>query len=237
MLFPFELPIYQAHGVPATLVGHRLADLAPLKPDIKGSRAALGIQEDEKILAVLPGSRESEVRNHGEIFLNIANRVFEQIPCRCFIPCVNAKRYAQLRQILESLNLKIPVELIQGNASLVLQASDAVFTLSGTATLEAMLAKKPMVAAYRTNWLTYQLAKRLIKIPYLSLPNILANAPLVQEFIQNDLKEVPISQLLVSMLTSPQAYHSTLQQFLIWHERLKLNASQTAASAILKELH
>lgn len=195
-LFPMEPTIYARHGIDARFVGHPLADRFALVSDRTGARDFLGIAHNVPVLAVLPGSRGSEIKQLGTAFIAAARKVAEQLPgLRIVIPAANARVHATLRQLLGDATDENAPQLIDGHAHEAMLAADVVLLASGTATLEAMLAKRPMVVGYRVSPVSYRIAKALnmLKTDVYSLPNILARASgmgddvvLVPELMQDD---------------------------------------------------
>ncbi|MDD0841910.1 lipid-A-disaccharide synthase [Pseudomonas sp. Gutcm_11s] len=229
-LFPFEARFYLDHQVPVRFVGHPLANTIPLQADRAGAREALGLAEDEAVVALLPGSRGGEVGRLGELFLDAAERLRALRPgVRFVLPCANAERRAQLEAMLAGRNL--PLLLLDGRSHEALAACDAVLIASGTATLEALLHKRPMVVAYKVAPLTYRILKRLVKSPYISLPNLLAERMLVPELIQDAATPDALAQTLAPLLDDGAV--QTLG-FDVIHRALRQDASQQAADAVLK---
>ncbi|CAN0604431.1 unnamed protein product, partial [Ectocarpus sp. 12 AP-2014] len=186
-LFPFEARFYEEHDVPVTFVGHPLADRIPMEPDTRGARRDLGLNEDQPVLAILPGSRGGEVERLGSLFLSAAREIQSSRPdLQLVIPCVNRDREKQVRGLVQSLDVALPVTIVRGRSREVMAAADVVLLASGTATLEAMLLKKPMVVGYRLSNFSYALVSRLVKVPHVALPNLLAGKPLVPELLQDD---------------------------------------------------
>ncbi|MDH3887692.1 MAG: lipid-A-disaccharide synthase, partial [Gammaproteobacteria bacterium] len=187
-LFPFEERFYRKHNVPAHFVGHPLADLIADDVDPLQARKHLGITHAGPLVALLPGSRVAEVKRLAGDFLKAANWCYERrSDMRFIVPLANDACRAAFEEVLASVNRQLPVTLLSGQGLEAMAAANAVMLASGTATLECMLIKRPMVMAYRLSPLTYQLARLLVNTPYYSLPNLLADQPLVKEFIQNDI--------------------------------------------------
>ncbi len=229
-LFPFEARFYLDHQVPVRFVGHPLANTIPLQADREGARETLGLSDDETVVALLPGSRGGEVGRLGELFLDAAERLRALRPgVRFVLPCANAERRAQLEAMLAGRNL--PLLLLDGRSHEALAACDAVLIASGTATLEALLHKRPMVVAYKVAPLTYRILKRLVKSPYISLPNLLAERMLVPELIQDAATPDALAQTLAPLLDDGAV--QTLG-FDVIHRALRQDASQQAAGAVLK---
>ncbi|MCD6046710.1 MAG: lipid-A-disaccharide synthase [Gammaproteobacteria bacterium] len=241
VLFPFETKIYQENHIAVKYIGHPLADELPLEPAKTAARAALGIADNEKVLCLMPGSRGAEIKYLGPIFLQAAALCAEKIPgLKILAPMINEKRAAQFKSILptahssteqkwrEAVNAAISI----GNAHQVLQAADAVLITSGTATLEAMLCKTPMVIAYKTDLLTYLIARAMIKIPHVGLPNILAGKGIVPEILQAEATPKNLAQACLTLLEQKENMRQQ-EDFAELHRLLKKNAAQEAADAIL----
>jgi len=185
-LFPFEPEIYAKAGIPATYVGHPLADVIPMVPDVAGARAKLGLPEGKRIVAVLPGSRQSEVRNLGATFFEAMSRMHRMDGNLAFVlPAANAALHAIVEE-LHAQHPEIDLTIVDGQSHLAMESADVVLLASGTATLEAALYKKPMVISYKVPWLTAQIMKRQGYLPYVGLPNILSGRFVVPELLQDD---------------------------------------------------
>lgn len=232
-LFPFELPFYREHNVPASFVGHPLADEIPQRVEPAAAREALDLPREDKLLALLPGSRGGEVGLLAPIFLQAASQLAEQIPGLQFVlPAANKAREAQLQALLVDYP-DLPVTLISGRSREVMTAADAILLASGTATLEAMLLKRPMVVAYRLSPVTWTLVRRLIKTPWAALPNILAGRELVPEFIQNDATPAALAAAVLPLLDEPEQARDQLHAFDAIHDQLALGFAEQAAQALL----
>lgn len=232
-LFPFEARFYEEHHVPVEFVGHPLADRVPLQPDQAGARAALGLPAEGRWVALLPGSRAGEVHYLGEVFLAAAQRLHAQCPdVRFILPCVNAARRAQVQALLDALPAPLPITLVDGRSREVMAAADAILLASGTATLEAMLLKRPMVVAYRMSPTSFALLSRLVSVEHIALPNLLAGRALVPELIQDAATPDAMAAALRRYLDDPQAAASQQAAFLAIHEQLRRNADERAADAI-----
>lgn len=229
-LFPFEAKFYEKYDVPVCFVGHPLANIIPLEVDRVAAKAKLGILQDNRVVALMPGSRGGEVSRLAPVFLKTADIILEHYPNTKFvIPCANQQRKEQIEELLVSH--KLPVTLLDGHSHEALAACDVVLIASGTATLEALLYERPMVVAYKLASLTYWIAKRLVKTPYVSLPNILAGRLLVPEMIQDKAEPDQLFaelQLLLEGKTKEQT-----DSFKAIHLALRQNASEKAAEATL----
>ncbi|RIA22603.1 lipid-A-disaccharide synthase [Ectopseudomonas oleovorans] len=229
-LFPFEAQFYDAHQVPVRFVGHPLADAIPQQADRAAAREALNLPHDEPVVALMPGSRGGEVARLGELFLDAAIRLRALRPgIRFLLPCATPERREQLEQMLAGRDL--PLTLLNGRSHEALAACDAVLIASGTATLEALLYKRPMVVAYRVAPLTYRILKRLVKSPYISLPNLLAERLLVPELIQDAATPEALAQAVAPLIDGGQVQ---TEGFDVIHRALRRDASVSAADAVLK---
>ncbi|CAM4009206.1 lipid-A-disaccharide synthase [Ectopseudomonas alcaliphila] len=229
-LFPFEAQFYDEHQVPVRFVGHPLADAIPQQADRAAAREALDLPQDEPVVALMPGSRGGEVARLGELFLDAAIRLRALRPgIRFLLPCATPERREQLEQMLAGRDL--PLTLLNGRSHEALAACDAVLIASGTATLEALLYKRPMVVAYRVAPLTYRILKRLVKSPYISLPNLLAERLLVPELIQDAATPEALAQAVAPLIDGGQVQ---TEGFDVIHRALRRDASVSAAEAVLK---
>ncbi|WNF45602.1 lipid-A-disaccharide synthase [Pseudomonas sp. SG20056] len=229
-LFPFEAQFYQDHQVPVRFVGHPLADTIPQQADRAAAREALNLAQDQPVVALMPGSRGGEVSRLGSLFLDAAMRLRTLRPGIQFVlPCSSPERRAQLEQMLVGRDL--PLTLLNGRSHEALAACDAVLIASGTATLEALLYKRPMVVAYKVAPLTYRILKRLVTSAYISLPNLLAERLLVPEMIQDAATPEALAQLLAPLLDGGEVQ---TEGFDVIHRALRRDASEQAAKAVLQ---
>lgn len=234
-LFPFEKHFYQAQSIPVQCVGHPLADVIPLNNDPLIARRHLALPESAQIIALLPGSRRNEIEYLGRIFLETAQYCYKKNPALIFVAAmVNKERAAQFSELKALFAPELPIIMIAGQSRQVMAAADVVLLASGTATLEAMLLKKPMVVAYRMGTLSYWMAKLLIKVDHIALPNLLANKTLVPEFIQEHATSENLANALFYYLNNPECVVNLQQKFLTIHQQLRGNASEKAINAILK---
>ena len=232
-LFPFETDIYHQHNIPVVFVGHPLADRIPMRPDTTQARADLGLALDKPVLAILPGSRGGEVERLGTLFLEAARWLQQRIPdLQLVIPCANREREKQIRGITEVLELSLPVTIVQGRSREVMAASDAVLLASGTATLEAMLLKKPMVVGYRLSDFSYKILSRMVQAPHVALPNLLARRELVPELLQDAATPEALGAAALSQLEDTSKREQLIDAFTELHLTLRQNADEQAAKAV-----
>ena len=236
-LFPMEPPIYAKHHVDARFVGHPLARAMPLEPDRAASRRELGISDDVAGLALLPGSRLGEIERLGRIFFDAAVVLKRSLPALdIIVPSANSNCRDAIAAIIASnpIYAALNICLIDGNARGAMIASDAILLASGTAALEAMLAKRPMVVAYRINALTYWIVKKFGILPtnVYSLPNILAGRIIVPELMQDDCTAPALAAALLPMLESRRMDAALTAEFRRIHETLLADAD-SAPSAVV----
>ena len=240
-LFPFEKAFYHQFNVNAAFVGHPLASQLPLENPIRPAKEALGLDPDQKFIALLPGSRGGEVERLAPLVLDAAQLIQAKHPEYQFlIPAINDARKQQIEKILEQYpeSLRAQIKLLenQDNESkigrMVMNASDIVALASGTATLEAMLLHRPMVTFYKLNWLTYIIAKLLVKIPYYSLPNIIAGKKVISELIQSDATPENLAND-IEKLMNIETGQILVMQLLTMHKKLLAGNSEDPVQAIL----
>ncbi|MBP6104586.1 MAG: lipid-A-disaccharide synthase [Gammaproteobacteria bacterium] len=238
-LFPFEAAFYEQHQVPVCFVGHPLADQIPSESDQKAARQALNIPEHLKIIALLPGSRQKEIDYLAGCFIESAvdcfnrSRPDQQQTLQFVIPLISEAHQRIVDTLCHSLAPQVPIKTLVSQTPAVLAAADAVLVASGTATLETMLYKKPMIVAYRMHPLTYAIARRLVKVPFIALPNLLANQALVPEYIQKRATPALLGEALYKLIHHREGESALLAHFKRIHLSLKKNASDKAAKAIL----
>ena len=234
-LFPFETQVYQDHQVPVRFVGHPLADELPNRVDALAARQALGLATDNKLLAMLPGSRSGEVSRLAPAFLAAARLLWQQNPqLRFVMPAANTAREVELKALLAQ-QPDLPVTLVCGHSRETMAAADAVLLASGTATLEAALIKRPMVVTYRMAAFSWWLVTRLVKISFAALPNVLAGRSVVPELLQD--AAVPEAMAAaIEPLLADEAVANQLQAFDRIHVQLKQGYAAKSANALL-QLH
>ncbi len=235
-LFPMEPPIYAKHAVDARFVGHPLADAIPLEPDRRAARDALAIVGHAPVLALLPGSRLGEIAKMLPVFLDAAALIAQSIPAlQILLPAANAQCDAAIREQLRARpELAARVRVLDGHAQRAMIASDVVLLASGTAALEGMLCKRPMVVGHRISPTTYRIVTRLgmLKSRYVSLPNVLADAPLIPELLQHDCIPEKLAAACLRWFGQPQTVAALLPQFIELHKQLRCDASARAADAV-----
>ncbi|MDE9568185.1 lipid-A-disaccharide synthase [Xenorhabdus bovienii] len=232
---PFEKAFYDRFSVPCRFIGHTMADSMPLQTDKAAAREALGVPLNAHCLAILPGSRHAEVEMLSADFLRTVQLLRKILPdLHVLVPLVNAKRHQQFQRIKDEIAPDLSVHLLDGNAGKAMIASDATLLASGTAALECMLAKCPMVVGYRMKPFTFWLAKRLVKTPYVSLPNLLAGKELVKELLQDECKPQALSEALLPLLQGGADVEALKQTFLHLHESIRCDADEQAAQAVLE---
>lgn len=232
---PFEKAFYDRFDVPCRFIGHTMADAMPLQPDKVAARRALGIDEQALCLALLPGSRNAEVEMLSADFLKTAQRLREKWPqLEIVVPLVNARRREQFERIKAEVAPELPVHLLDGQGREAMIASDAALLASGTAALECMLAKCPMVVGYRMKPFTFWLAQRLVKTQYVSLPNLLAGRELVPELLQDECQPEQLAAALEPLLAQGETRDRLLATFTELHQQIRWNADEQAAQAVLE---
>ncbi|EGR4149745.1 TPA: lipid-A-disaccharide synthase [Vibrio cholerae] len=229
---PFEKAFYDKFNVPCEFIGHTLADSIPLASDKLAARQLLGLDEQRRWLAVLPGSRSSEMKMLAEPFIATCQKLQARYPDLGFVVAlVNAKRRAQFEQAWQQVAPELNFVLVDDTARNVITAADAVMLASGTVALECMLLKRPMVVGYRVNAFTAFLAKRLLKTPYVSLPNILAGEELVKELLQDHCTVDNLYHEVSRLLESDN--QALMDKFTEMHQWIRKDADQQAAQAVL----
>jgi len=238
-LFPFEAAFYQKYGVPVRAVGHPLADAIPLRSDPAIARQALGLPAPDTapVIALLPGSRLGEVSRLGPLLLDTAAWLNSRRPeLQFMLPAATPRLHEVLAEMWTERAPALPLTLVQGQSREVMAAADVVALASGTATLEAMLLKRPMVVAYRVAPMTAWLARRLVRISHFALPNLLAGRELVPEFIQEAATVENLGLAILRWLDEPLARERLTAEFDALHRELRRDASRQAAEAIVKLL-
>lgn len=229
---PFEKAFYDQYNVPCEFIGHTLADAIPLVSQKQPARELLGLEQDKKWLAVLPGSRGSELKMLSQPFIETCKRLKQQHPDLGFVVAlVNQKRREQFEQAWQEFAPELDFRLVDDTARNVITASDAVMLASGTVALECMLIKRPMVVGYKVNAFTAYLARKMLKTKYVSLPNILADQELVKEFLQEECTVENLAAEVERLLGDEGA--QMVDKFTEMHHWIRKNADKQAAKAVL----
>lgn len=231
---PFEKAFYDRFNIPCRFIGHTMADAIPLQVDKQAARQRLNIPNNVKCLAILPGSRHSEVEMLSADFLKTAQILHQHFAdLHIVVPLVNQKRREQFDAILQQVAPELTVHILDGQARDAMISADATLLASGTAALECMLAKCPMVVGYRMKPFTFWLAKRLVKTPYVSLPNLLAEKEIVKELLQEECQPELLAQQLIPLLDGGEQVSQLKETFLRLHQLIRCDADQQAADAVL----
>ncbi|AWW54915.1 lipid-A-disaccharide synthase [Pasteurella multocida] len=238
---PFEKAFYDRFEVPCRFIGHTMADAIALKPNRQEACEYLNLDASQRYVAILVGSRGSEVTFLAEPFLQAAKLLKQRYPdIQFLVPLINAKRREQFEQIKAQVAPELELILLDGKARQAMIAAEATLLASGTAALEAMLCKSPMVVGYRMKATTYFLAKRLVKTEYVSLPNLLANEMLVSELIQEQCTAENLAEKLALYLSQEesalQQRHALIQRFTDLHKLIQCDADKQAAQAVIELL-
>nr|WP_206063734.1 lipid-A-disaccharide synthase [Oceanimonas sp. MB9] len=230
---PFEKAFYDRFDAPCRFIGHTLADKMPLVPDTRGARERLGLDVNGRYLALLPGSRHAEVTLLTPVYLEACKQLKVRHPELQFVvPLISEKRRQEFLSIKERVAPGLDITLIEGQGREVMTAADVVLLASGTATLEAMLAKKPMVVGYKLKDFSYWLAQRLVKTEHVSLPNLLADQTLVSELIQHECTPCHIVDEIGKLFDNDTS--ELVAHFTQLHKRIRCNADEQAALAVLE---
>ena len=232
-LFPFEADFYQRYDVPVAFVGHPLADEIPLEIDLVSARRALRIARRATVVALLPGSRMSEVEMLAEPFVRTAHWLHRRRSgIKFLVPLVGPDTIDRFRDVLGGTAGGLDIEIVAGRSRDVMAAADVVLAASGTATLEALLLKKPMVIAYRTMAMTWFIGKRLLHVDHVGLPNLLAGRRLVPELLQDQATPERMGAALLQFLELPELCRGLAAEFQKIHAQLRHQASQRAVAEI-----
>ena len=239
-VFPFEPALLAKHGIAATYVGHPLASVIPMQIDRAGARARLGLPDDDTVVAVLPGSRASEIQYLGfRFFKAVAHIVRAQPAIKFIVPCIPSLR-GRIEQLAVQAGVHRAVQFTDGQSHQALAACDVTLIASGTATLEAALFKRPMVIAYNMHWLSWQIMKRKKLQPWVGLPNILCRDFVVPELIQNAASPEALANAVLAWIaaktSAPAKIQALEERFAVLHAELKRDTSKLATDAIQKIL-
>jgi lipid-A-disaccharide synthase len=235
VMLPFEAPLYEKAGVPVTYVGHPLADVIPLEPKKDEARAQLRLPSGKLIIALLPGSRRSELQYMASAFVLAAHRFRQEVHDVHFVcPMVTREtRDIFERALHEHERTDLPLTMLFGHSHEALAAADLALVASGTATLETALFKTPMVIAYRQSPITWALMKPMLYLPYVGMPNILAGERLVPELLQDEASPANLAGALLTLLRDTASQKRQVERFREFHEVLRQNNAEKAADAVL----
>lgn len=233
-LLPFEAKFYEQHNVPVRFVGHPLADEIDIEPCQQEARKAFSYNSEQSLIALLPGSRASELKYLAPVFIETVKVCLQRSPELEFIvPAANEARKIQFLNFLAEQTQSLPIQVVVGQAQQVMAASDAVLLASGTATLEAMLLKKPMVVAYRWGTVSHAIISRMFKAPFIALPNLLVGQELVPELLQEQVTPERLAAALFHVLEG-SSQQILVDKFTEIHKVLRRNGDELAAEAVLK---
>ncbi|HIE91229.1 MAG TPA: lipid-A-disaccharide synthase [Methylophilaceae bacterium] len=237
-LFPFEPALYEKVDLPVTYVGHPLADELPLMPNKKAARELLKLRQSELIIAMLPGSRQSEVQQHAEFFVKTAELMTQHHPDAKFIVPLITRETRNIfdKALAKSKDSSLKIDLLFSHAHDAMEAADFVVVASGTATLEAALLKKPMIITYRMPIISWWLLKAMRYIPYVGLPNVLANKYIVPELLQKNATPEKLNETMVAMLEDKKGLKDIKETFTDIHRTLKQNSAKKSAEVVLSYL-
>ena len=234
-LFPFEPEIYHRAGVPAAYVGHPLADMLPLQPDRAAARDQFRVRAGQVVIALLPGSRQSELDYMSDLFVQTAKLLHRHIKSAHFlVPLISRETRRQFEDTLYRNDAEaLPVTLLFGHAHLAMTAADGVLLASGTAALEAALLKRPMVVTYKVSKLSYAIGRSKLKLAYFALPNILADRFIVPEIFQDEATPEVLCQALVNLVFDKEVRSRLEREFLALHASLRQNTAERAVAELL----
>lgn len=237
-LFPFEAQFYKDHDVPVCYTGHPTADRIPLVGDRSVAKAELGYFDNDIVVAVLPGSRNSEIKRMTPVYLSAMQQCFAANASIKFIMPLVQPAYQEYVEFWKNkLAPGLVIQYVIADSYKVMRAADFAIVTSGTATLELMLHKVPMVVAYKTDWITYNIVKYLVKTKYIALPNLLADAPLVLELIQHKAKPDKIANALLELINNNDLQYNQITEFNRLHKELAQDSSLIAARAISEMIY
>lgn len=235
VMFPFEAPLYEKAGVPVTYVGHPLADIIPQQPDKAQAREQLRLPSRKLIIALLPGSRRSELHYMADAFVLAAHRFRQEVPDVHFVCPMVTRDTRDMFELALHHNQRtdLPLTLLFGHSHEALAAADLALVASGTATLETALFKTPMVIAYRQSPVTWALMRSMLYLPYVGMPNVLAGEKLVPELLQDEANPANLAAALLALQRDAAAQRRQIERFHEFHDLLRRNAAERAAEAVL----
>jgi len=235
-LYPFEPALLAGHGIEGTFVGHPVADVIPMAPDRAQARQQLGLDPQQSVVALLPGSRTAEIRYLAQPFLQAASEMLRQRPALQFVLPTHELLLPAIDKLLQSTGMSGRVKVVLGQSHAVQAACDVALVASGTATLETALFKRPMVIAYKMQWLSWRMANGKRLLPWVGLPNILCNEALVPEFLQEQVQPQALAQAVLAWLDDPAAVQRLQQRFTDLHHALRQDMPSLSTHAIEKIL-
>ena len=235
VVFPFEEAIYRTAGIPATYVGHPLAEVIPMTPDISAARQILGIRPDATVVAILPGSRMSELKYNSAAFIGAAKLLAQRDTSIQFVvPMAGEKQRLYFDELISQAGLgDVEMRVIDGQSHVAMTAADAVLVASGTATLEVALHKKPMVIAYKMMRASWEVLRHMSYLPWVGLPNILAHESIVPELLQHAATPQALADAIWSQLENVPHREALRQRFTDMHHSLLRNTAQESAQVVL----
>ncbi len=237
-LFPFEPALYERYKVPAVYVGHPAADKLPTLCNRSEVRVHFGYDEKAKLVALLPGSRKMEIERMGKLFLETAHWLHKKDPSIQFIlPLAKPQMREHFKNALKNSHYTYVLKIVDEQAFDAIKASDVVLVTSGTATLETFLLNRPMVVVYKMSGFNWLLAKLLVNVKYIALPNIIANAPLVPELLQHEATAENCGRAVLDWLQSPEKCEKLKERYKPYRESLQRGAADQAANAVLNLLN
>jgi lipid-A-disaccharide synthase len=238
VIFPFEEALYRQAGIPVTYVGHPLAEIIPIEPDVAAARATLGLPADAPVVAVLPGSRMSELKYNSVSFVAAAKLLLQRDPnLRLLAPMAGLRQRQYFETLLAEAGLSdVPLQILDGQSHLALAAADGVLVASGTASLEVALFKKPMVIGYKMMSATWHVLRHMSYQPWIGLPNILAREFLVPELLQDAVTPQALADALWLQMDDPVRKAALRQRFIEIHHSLLRDTASESAHAVCQML-
>jgi lipid-A-disaccharide synthase len=238
VIFPFEEAIYRKAGIPVTYVGHPLAEIIPMDADQEGARTALGLDQNDRVVAILPGSRMSELKYNARVFVEAAVLLAKRDPkMRFVVPMAGPTQRAFFEKLIDRPELKnISLKIINGQSHAALAAADAVLVASGTATLEVALFKKPMVISYKMNRASWQILRLMAYQPWIGLPNVMSREFLVPELLQDRATPQALASALWAQISNDQNRQRLRRRFIDLHHDLMRNTAAESAHAVMQLL-
>lgn len=233
-LLPFEQEIYKKNDIPVEFVGHPAADQIPMQVNTLNARTELLMDAEGPVIALLPGSRRQELKYMVPLYVEVASRIDKSLNgnVQFVMPVISEKHANWIKDYLDSKQSKLALEIVINKTRQAISSADIALVTSGTATLEVMLHKKPMLIAYKTSWLSYLIAKALVKVPYVGLPNLLSQKFIVPEYIQTKAQAAKLTKAMLELLRSQEKQSKQIDYFTQHHQTLKKEGGQKAARAI-----